>query len=230
MPCLVRRLGQLRADVALERRVHDVVVRHLRVPEQEAVAVLGRQHHVLHARGLGDGHPLLRVELRRVELLVEVVVDLDGNRALVRALRIGIGPRPTDLGLLEADRPPVDEHAEPPVGPPLQPFGIRPRQRAGRGFGLASSAFSATPLDNRDGKQQRSQRESFSSESAPFVEERTGGKTKAGENSERPRRISPSIWTTIRSLSHTFYPFPPAPATPGIARRQGRRDLASTPT
>ena len=59
--------------------------------------------------------PTRGVELRRVELLVEVVVFLDRHLGAAR---------PADLGALEAHRSPVDEHAEPRVTPPGEPFGI----------------------------------------------------------------------------------------------------------
>ena len=55
---LPRRAGQLGADVALERGVGDVVVAGLAVPEQEAVAVLGGQHHVFRAGGPREADPL----------------------------------------------------------------------------------------------------------------------------------------------------------------------------
>ena len=108
-------VGQFPGHVALERRVHDVVVAQLRGVHREPVVVLGHQRDVLHARFLGQGHVLLGVELDRVELLVEVVVNLD--RHLPAA-------RPADLGALQAHRPPVDEHAEAGVDPPLHPLGF----------------------------------------------------------------------------------------------------------
>ena len=60
IPAWARSLSQFAAHVALKRRMHDIVVVDLRVPQQEAVAVLGGQHHVFHAGRLGDGDPLLR--------------------------------------------------------------------------------------------------------------------------------------------------------------------------
>ena len=77
-------------------------------------------------------------EIGRVELPVEVVVDLDGNLALVRALGIGVGARPTDLGFFEADGAPVDEEAKAPLGPPAEALGIRARTRASASGGDVS--------------------------------------------------------------------------------------------
>ena len=118
------RPGQLRTDVALEGGVGDIVIAGLAVPEEEAIAVLGGQHHVFRARGLREACPFHAAEIGRVEIPVKVVVNLDGNLPLVRALGIGVGARPTDLGLLEADGAPVDEQAESPLGPPAEALGI----------------------------------------------------------------------------------------------------------
>ena len=49
---LPRRPGQLDADVTLKGAVGDVVITGLAVPEEEAVAVLGGEHHVFRAGGL----------------------------------------------------------------------------------------------------------------------------------------------------------------------------------
>ena len=113
-------VGELLRHVAPERRVHDVVVRLLRVPQAEAVVVLRREDDVLHAGRLGDGHPLVGVELHGVEALVEVVVLL--HRRLASA-------RPADLLARERHGAPVDEHAEAQVAPPFHRLGPR-RNRA----------------------------------------------------------------------------------------------------
>ena len=81
IPCFRHAADKLLDDVALERRVHDVVIGLLRVPQAEAVVVLRGEHDVLHAGVLGDVDPLVGVELRRIESLVKVVVFLDGNFA-----------------------------------------------------------------------------------------------------------------------------------------------------
>ena len=109
-------VGHLAGHVPLERRVGDLVVGQLRVEQAEPVVVLGGQYEVFHAGRLGQGDPVVGVEERRVEPLVEVVVHVD-RRA---------GPaRPADLLAGEADRPPVDEHAEPHGLPPRHGGGVR---------------------------------------------------------------------------------------------------------
>src|ERR1035441_23284 len=108
----------------------DIILAGLAVPEEEAIAVLGGQHHVLRPRGFCEAGPSRAAEVRWVELPVEVVVNLDGDRALVRAFGIGVRARPTDLGLLEAHGPPVDEEAKAPLRPPLEAFGIGTRPEA----------------------------------------------------------------------------------------------------
>ena len=82
--------------------------------------VLRREDDVLHAGRLGDGHPLVGVELHGVEALVEVVVLL--HRRLASA-------RPADLLARKRHGTPVDEHAEAQVAPPLHSLGSR-RNRA----------------------------------------------------------------------------------------------------
>ena len=101
--------------VAAERRTHDVVVGLLGVPQAEAVVMLGREHHVLHAGRLGNGHPLVGIEAGGVELGVQVIVVGDGRF---------LSSRPADFMPRDAHRPPMDEHAEPHVLPPLQRRGI----------------------------------------------------------------------------------------------------------
>ena len=129
--------GQLRTDVALERGVGDIVITGLAVPEEEAIAVLGGQHHVFYARGLREPCPFHAAEIGRVEVPVKIVVNLDRNLPFVRALGIGVGARPTDLGLFEADRSPVDEQTETPLSPPAEALGIGTWSRvAFRGLGV----------------------------------------------------------------------------------------------
>ena len=115
MPLLPAGIGQFLGDVPPKRRIHDVVVGLLRGEEAEPVVVLRRQHHIFHAGGLGDAGPLVGVEFHRVELLVEGVVLLD------RRLRPA---RPADLLVRQADRPPMDEHAESHLLPPLDGGGV----------------------------------------------------------------------------------------------------------
>ena len=100
------------AHVAPKRGGGHVVVARAGVPEQKAVAVFRGEHHVFHAGVLGDGHPAIGIELSGVELPVKTVVNGNRDWAVVRALGVGIGPRPTDFRPLQADRPPVDEHPE----------------------------------------------------------------------------------------------------------------------
>ena len=69
------RVSELLQDVALERRrVDDVVRARLRLEQREAVVMLRRDHDVLHARVLRELHPLVGVELDRVELRGELLV------------------------------------------------------------------------------------------------------------------------------------------------------------
>ena len=67
-------VGQFFGHVPSERRVHDVVVGRLGVPHAKAIAVLGDIDQVLEPARLECGNPFGRVELLRVERLVEVVV------------------------------------------------------------------------------------------------------------------------------------------------------------
>jgi hypothetical protein len=125
-PGFVAGVGQLFDHVAAERRfgARDLVVGEPGIEHAEAVVVLGGEHHVSHAGGFGGLGPLAGVELDGIEPLVEIVVDLDGDRALASAAPPFAPARPADLGALEAHRPPVHEQAElelPPLGDDLRP-------------------------------------------------------------------------------------------------------------
>ena len=82
--------------------------------------MLGREDHVFHAGRPGEGHPFLGVEFDRVELLIEVVVDLDRDLALALYAAPLPAARPADLCSPQADRAPMDEHAEVHVLPLLE--------------------------------------------------------------------------------------------------------------
>ena len=103
-PRLVARLRELAEDVALEWSVRDVVaVVDLCRPEGKAVVVARGDRHVLCARVLEDSHPLLRVELRRIEPVHHAAVGLGLDAILLLipfALRV--------VGV----EPPVDEDSE----------------------------------------------------------------------------------------------------------------------
>ena len=77
--CFVAGVGHVLHHVDLPGRLGPgaLVVGQLGVVEAEAVVVLDQEDHVLHAGVLGDLDPLLGVELVRLPLLVEVVVDVD---------------------------------------------------------------------------------------------------------------------------------------------------------
>src|SRR5207247_5217184 len=90
-------------------RAGDLVVREVRVPEAEAVVVLGRDHDVAHpglARGPG---PVPRVEEVRIEVVEVAPVLLVGEPLAHLHPLVPGGQRV---------QPPVDEHPEPGLGPP----------------------------------------------------------------------------------------------------------------
>ena len=66
-------------QVAARGRVRRLEFRELRIPEAEAVVVLGGHDEVLHPRLAGEARPGARVELVRVEALRVAVVDLVGD-------------------------------------------------------------------------------------------------------------------------------------------------------
>ncbi len=100
-------------------RAGDLVVGEFRIELAEAVVVLGGEDQVLHAGVFGELHPLVGVELHRVEHAVEVVVDLDRHVAglFLRASAAFAAARPADFGAHDAHRTPVNEHAEAKVFP-----------------------------------------------------------------------------------------------------------------
>ena len=108
-------LGQLLHRVASEgRRLDDVVVRGLRVPHGEAVVVLRRDHHVLHARVLGGlahvgGVPLVGRHRRGLRLVVAVGDLLPGFDLLGVAHALGPALVHALVGGVDA---PVHEQAE----------------------------------------------------------------------------------------------------------------------
>ena len=112
----------------------DFIIVRLGVELAEAVVMPAGEDEILHARSLGGGHPRVRVEPGRVELFVEVVINLDRDLRAARLVSASLAAaRPADLGAFEAHRPPVDEQAKPRLAPPFYAFGNR--RCAGRGFG-----------------------------------------------------------------------------------------------
>jgi len=113
-------LRQLAQRVAMERRRSgNVEPVRLRVEHREAVVVLGRNHDVLHPRGLRQGHNIVRAEARGVELRRQRLVVRHRNRGIVH------DPLTQRGDLLAVPRPgrdrvetPVDEHAEARLAPP----------------------------------------------------------------------------------------------------------------
>ena len=67
--------GKFLDHVPAKGRIYNVVVRLLRIPKAKAIVVLGGEHHVFHAGGLGDGDPLVGIELNGIELFVEVAIS-----------------------------------------------------------------------------------------------------------------------------------------------------------
>ena len=133
--------GQFFDDVPMEWAVGggDLVAVRLGVEFAEAVVVPAGEDEVFHAGGLGDGHPRVRIEIGGIEVAVEIVINLDGDLRAVRPVAAPLAAaRPTDLGALEADRPPVDEQAKARLAPPVEPLGARGRAGSrGGGFRLA---------------------------------------------------------------------------------------------
>ena len=106
---LVTGIGQFSEYVAFEWRVGDLVAGQLAVEHAEAVMVFANKHQVFHAGVLGHLHPLVGIELDRVESLVEIVIDFHGHVSLAAPSSPFTTAGPTD-GLSEnTDRPPVNE-------------------------------------------------------------------------------------------------------------------------
>ena len=116
-------VGEFLDDIPLKRGVGDGVIRELGVEHREPVVMFADEHEVFHAGVLGDLHPLRRVELHGVELLVKIVVFRVGAPAGVAVDIIGARSlaAPTDFHSLQRDGPPVDEQSELRVAPPLHP-------------------------------------------------------------------------------------------------------------
>ena len=130
---------RLRIGVERAGGVGRAVIRLLRVEQAETVVVLRREDDVLHARVLGGGHPFARVELLRVEGLVEgdviaeepseVLAPLGPGRQIVRPgplVRLDQRPR-LDAAPLAVDAP-VHHEAELPV---LELVELVPHERIG---------------------------------------------------------------------------------------------------
>src|SRR5207253_11363945 len=117
----MRRLCQRLERVPLvRRRIDDVVARDLRVEDSEPVVMLRRDHHVLHPGVLGDAHPFIGIEPRGVEAVDELLVVRDGD---VTPAHDPFADAGDALALIRTGRdgvsPPVDEHPEARVAPPV---------------------------------------------------------------------------------------------------------------
>ncbi len=115
--------GQFLQRIALERRgVHDVVRAGLGAVHREAVVMLAGDDDVLHAGVLGHLHPLLGIELHRIELRGQLLVLLDRDLGPVHDPLADAGdllalPFPGGNGI----QPPVDEQAELGLAEPVHP-------------------------------------------------------------------------------------------------------------
>ena len=96
-------------QVAARGRVGALIIGILGVPHAEAFVVLGGEHGVFHARGLGLARPFARVEQVGIEILEVFVVLFLGN--LLAHLDPFVAGR-------HGIQPPVDEHAEAVVREP----------------------------------------------------------------------------------------------------------------
>ena len=116
------RIGEFADDVALERRrLGDGVVGDLRVPQAEAVMVLGGDDDVLLAGLGGEAHPRFGVEVDGLELSGEGRVLGDGDALAVHNPladawhELAVPPAGGD-----SVKAPVEEEAEPCVAPPVE--------------------------------------------------------------------------------------------------------------
>ena len=119
-PGAVRRLCQGLERVPVVRRgVDDVVARHLRIEDREAVVVLGRDDDVLHPRVLGDVGPRVGVEPCGVEAVDIRLVFGDRD---VRPAHDPLADAADPLSIVRAGRhrirAPMNEHSEPCLAPP----------------------------------------------------------------------------------------------------------------
>ena len=133
--------GQFLERIAMEGRgVDDVVRAGLGVEHGEAVVVLRGDDDVLHAGVLGDRHPLVGVELHRVELLGVAGVFGHGDLAVVHDPLADAADLLAVVGAGgHAVEAPVDEHAEAGLAPPLHAgvalgLGLGGRRRRSRRF------------------------------------------------------------------------------------------------
>ena len=108
-----QRFGQLLQYIAVQGRIHYAVVRGGGVPHTEAGVVLDRYADELGTGAFGHFHPLVRVQLHRIE-------NLRG--------KLRIGP----VGLLESGQAEVDEHPETEVHKLLLQLVQAPRLGQGR--------------------------------------------------------------------------------------------------
>ena len=116
--------GELLEHVALERRgVDDVVRADLRVVEREAVVMLRGDDDVFHARVFRELHPLVGVELDRIELPGELLVFLHRDlRAVHDPLADAGNAAAFPLAGGNRVEPPVNEEAVLRLVEPLEAF------------------------------------------------------------------------------------------------------------
>ena len=96
-------VGQFLDHIAFEGRIADLVFGHFAVEHREAVVMLAGEDQILHARVFGELNPFVGVELDRIELLVEIVVNLNGDRAGASVISPSTlaAAGPSDLGALD---------------------------------------------------------------------------------------------------------------------------------
>ena len=121
-------VSQFLAHVAAKGCAHDVVVGDRRVEHAEALVVLRREQEVSGAGSLNHTHPLVRVELDRIERLVQIVeefiVDTLGDRAVAGVVGPSTLARPAHRARHLARWVPVHEHTETAVLPLFDHFRI----------------------------------------------------------------------------------------------------------
>jgi hypothetical protein len=109
--------GQLGGDVALKRRVGDLIVGVGGVEHAETVVVFRGEYHVALAGSLGQANPGPRIEFHRIEPLRQRPVFRFGDAPL----RLWFHDRPGSLDTGQRIRPPVDKHAEFGFAIPFRP-------------------------------------------------------------------------------------------------------------
>ncbi len=114
-------VGQFLHRIPLERSgLHDRVVAHFRVEHAESVVVLARDDDVFHAGVPGYGHPLLRVELYRVELSRQLLIIRHRDVGVVHdPLADPGGFLPVPFTRRDGIQSPMNEHSKSSLSKPL---------------------------------------------------------------------------------------------------------------